>query len=57
MATIIDGKKISAQVKDECRERLEREGLDITLAVIQVGDDPASTVYSCPFRPIWTRIR
>ena len=45
MATIIDGKKISAQVKDECRERLEREGLDITLAVIQVGDDPASTVY------------
>lgn len=45
MATIIDGKKISAQVKDECRKRLEREGLDITLAVIQVGDDPASTVY------------
>lgn len=45
MATIIDGKKISAQVKDECKERVAREGLDVTLAVIQVGDDPASTVY------------
>ncbi len=45
MANIIDGKTISAQVKDECRERVEREGLEITLAVIQVGSDPASTVY------------
>lgn len=45
MAAIIDGKKISAQVKDECRERVAKEGLDVTLAVIQVGDDPASTVY------------
>lgn len=45
MATIIDGKKISAQVKEECKERVAREGLDVTLAVIQVGDDPASTVY------------
>ncbi len=44
MANIIDGKTISAQVKDECRERVEREGLEITLAVIQVGSDPASTV-------------
>lgn len=45
MAAIIDGKKISAQVKDECRERVAKEGLDVTLAVIQVGNDPASTVY------------
>lgn len=45
MAAIIDGKKISSQVKDECRERVAKEGLDVTLAVIQVGDDPASTVY------------
>lgn len=45
MAIIIDGKKISAQVKDECKERVAKEGLDVTLAVIQVGDDPASTVY------------
>lgn len=45
MATIIDGKKISAQVKEECKERVAKEGLDVTLAVIQVGNDPASTVY------------
>lgn len=45
MAKIIDGKKISAQVKDECRERVAAEGLDVTLAVIQVGNDPASAVY------------
>lgn len=45
MAIIIDGKKISAQVKDECKERVKKENLDVTLAVIQVGNDPASTVY------------
>lgn len=45
MAKLIDGKQISAQVKDECRERVKKEGLDVTLAVVQVGDDPASTVY------------
>ena len=45
MAKIIDGKRISAEVKDECKERVKREQLDITLAGIQVGNDPASTVY------------
>lgn len=45
MAAIIDGKRISAEVKDECRERVAREKMDVTLAVIQVGTDPASTVY------------
>ena len=45
MAVLIDGKKISAQVKDECKERVAKENLDVTLAVIQVGNDPASTVY------------
>ena len=45
MAVLIDGKKISAQVKDECKERVAKENMDVTLAVIQVGNDPASTVY------------
>lgn len=45
MAKLIDGKLISTQVKDECKERVAKEGLDVTLAVIQVGNDPASTVY------------
>jgi methylenetetrahydrofolate dehydrogenase (NADP+)/methenyltetrahydrofolate cyclohydrolase len=45
MANIIDGKKISAQIKDECKEKVAKEGIDVTLAVIQVGKDPASSVY------------
>lgn len=48
MTQIIDGKKISAEIKDELKEKvaaLKAEGKEITLAVIQVGNDPASTVY------------
>lgn len=48
MAKIIDGKLISAQIKDELKEKvaaLKEKGIQITLAVIQVGNDPASTVY------------
>lgn len=48
MAYIIDGKKISGEIKNEVKERVEKlkaEGREITLAVVQVGNDPASTVY------------
>lgn len=48
MAKIIDGKAISAQIKEELKEKVEKlkeEGKEITLAVIQVGADPASSVY------------
>ncbi len=48
MAQIIDGKKISQQIKDELKEQvtaLKAQGKEICLAVIQVGNDPASTVY------------
>lgn len=48
MAKIIDGKLISAQIKEEVREataKLKAEGREVTLAVIQVGNDPASSVY------------
>lgn len=48
MAKRIDGKLISAQIKDELKEKvaaLKEKGTQITLAVIQVGNDPASTVY------------
>ncbi|MBP1755858.1 MAG: 5,10-methylene-tetrahydrofolate dehydrogenase/Methenyl tetrahydrofolate cyclohydrolase [Firmicutes bacterium] len=48
MAFIIDGKKISAEIKDELRikvTKLNEEGVNITLAVVQVGNDPASSVY------------
>lgn len=46
--TLIDGKAISACIKEECRDRVKKykeEGVDISLAVIQVGADPASSVY------------
>ena len=45
---IIDGKKISAEIKDELKEKTEelrRNGIEKTLAVILVGEDPASQVY------------
>ena len=45
MATRIDGKAISQMVKDELKERVKKEKIEATLAVIQVGSDPASTVY------------
>lgn len=48
MALIIDGKKISKEIKDELKEKvtaLKAEGKNIALAVIQVGEDPASSVY------------
>ncbi len=48
MAHIIDGKAISAQIKEELKDRvtqMKEEGRELTLAVIQVGSDPASAVY------------
>ena len=46
---LIDGKKISAQIKDELKAEIENRkarGEKIkSLAVIQVGNDPASSVY------------
>lgn len=48
MPQIIDGKKISAEIKDEVKakvEELKARGIQVCLAVIQVGNDPASSVY------------
>ncbi len=48
MTQMIDGKLISAQIKEELKEEvaaLKEQGKSVTLAVIQVGNDPASTVY------------
>lgn len=48
MAQIIDGKAISLQIKEELKvqvSELKEQGITITLAVIQVGNDPASSVY------------
>lgn len=48
MYQIIDGKKISQEIKDELKAKVAKmaeEGKKIALAVIQVGNDPASSVY------------
>ncbi len=48
MARLIDGKEISKQIKDELKtevEHLKAAGKEICLAVVQVGKDPASSVY------------
>ena len=47
-AQIIDGKAISQNIKDELKEKtalLKEKGIEVTLAVILVGEDPASQVY------------
>ena len=48
MAKLIDGKRISAEIKDELKREVaewKAKGKEAALAVIQVGNDPASSVY------------
>ena len=48
MPQIINGKEISAQIKDELKQKvsdMKEKGICLCLAVIQVGNDPASSVY------------
>jgi len=48
-ARIIDGLAVAAEIRVECRERVRqlklRHGVEPGLAVIMVGEDPASQVY------------
>ena len=48
MGKLIDGKAISLQIKDEVKNEvlaLKNKGINVCLAVVQVGNDPASSVY------------
>ncbi|MBR1909085.1 MAG: bifunctional methylenetetrahydrofolate dehydrogenase/methenyltetrahydrofolate cyclohydrolase FolD [Lachnospiraceae bacterium] len=45
MPQIIDGKTISTAIKDELKKEVAENNIKATLAVIQVGNDPASSVY------------
>ena len=71
MAYLIDGKAISKQIKDELKEEvalLNAKGIFPCLAVIQVGQDPASCVFviirkkhanileSSPFLMKWKKV-
>ncbi len=47
-AQILDGKALSAEIKAKVAKRaaeLEKQGKDVRLGVIMVGDDPASEIY------------
>ena len=44
-ATIMDGKALASKVKEEIRERTSKMEHKPGLAVVLVGDDPASRVY------------
>ena len=45
MSKIIDGKKISGEIKDELKDKVAKLKVKPTLVVISVGDNPASKVY------------
>ncbi len=49
MSVLIDGKKLAANIRGEIREKVEQfeseRGRQIGLAVVLVGEDPASQVY------------
>ena len=45
MPVILDGKALAALRKEDLRENIARAGVPIGLAVVQVGDNPASSVY------------
>ena len=47
-AKILDGKAVSARIKEELRQKVQKikeEGVTLKLAVVIVGEDPASQVY------------
>ena len=43
--TILDGKKTAAKIRAELKERVSRLGFQPKLAVVLVGNDPASAIY------------
>lgn len=45
MSKIIDGKKISGEIKEELKEKVAKFKVKPILVVISVGDNPASKVY------------
>ena len=53
MAQIIDGKAVSAKVKEQIRKEaaeIKKQGIEIGLAVVIVGNDPALHLMNIPFR-------
>lgn len=45
VAHVIDGKTLAASILQALKEKVKQASRQLTLAVVQVGDDPASAVY------------
>lgn len=45
MATLLNGKELSAKIKAQLKQEVDKMGAKVGLAVIIVGDNPASRVY------------
>ncbi|MFA6050730.1 MAG: bifunctional 5,10-methylenetetrahydrofolate dehydrogenase/5,10-methenyltetrahydrofolate cyclohydrolase, partial [Candidatus Paceibacterota bacterium] len=45
MPIILDGKKLSQEIAERLKAEIKSKKLKLTLAIIQVGDHPASNVY------------
>lgn len=45
MYKLINGKEVAEHIKQQVKNEIEELGIDVTLAVIVVGDDPASKIY------------
>lgn len=45
MAKIMDGKQLSIEIQDEIKQSIKAEMIKPSVAVIQVGNDPASNTY------------
>ena len=45
MYKLINGKEVAEYIKQQVKNEIEEMGLNVTLAVIVVGDDPASKIY------------
>ena len=44
-AEIIDGSQLAKSIRSQIRRRVKKLDFTPGLAVVQVGDDPASTIY------------
>jgi methylenetetrahydrofolate dehydrogenase (NADP+)/methenyltetrahydrofolate cyclohydrolase len=42
---ILDGKALAKNIKDELKDKIDASGKEVALAVILVGEDPASCIY------------
>lgn len=45
MAKILDGKLVATKIKQELKEYVQENNLDVKLTIFQMGDNPASNIY------------